>query len=71
MPSYKSTFSPQTHDEIRISSCADSRDGIIEGGPALGAFTVEKLAGSRSGQWQIVDHENEPPCATTSTRPSN
>jgi len=71
MPSDKSTFSPQTHDEVRISSCADSRDGAIEGGPALGAFTVEKLAGSRNGQWQIVDHENEPACVTTSTTPSN
>lgn len=70
MPSYKSTFSPQTHDEVRISSCADSRGGI-QGGPPLGAFTVEKLAGSRAGQWQIVDHETEPPCTTPPTGPSN
>ena len=71
MPSYKSTFNPKTHDEVRISSCADSRNGSIEGGPPLGAFTVKKLAGSRDGQWQIVAHENEPSCVTTSTRPSS
>jgi hypothetical protein len=70
MPSYTSTFNPSTHDTIRISSCADSRGGI-KGGPALGAFTVEKLAGSRGGQWQIVDHENEPSCTAPSTKPSN
>jgi hypothetical protein len=71
MPSYKTTFNPKNHDTIRISSCTDSRDGRIEGGPALGVFTVKKLAGSKSGQWQITDHANEPSCVTTSTGPSN
>jgi hypothetical protein len=71
MPSYKTTFSPQNADTIRISSCEDSRNGRIEGGPPLGAFTVEKIKGSKGDQWIITDHENEPPCFTSSSPPSN
>lgn len=76
MPSYKTTFNPATHNEVRISSCADNIRGGIQGGPALGVFTVEKDLDSKPGpkggkQWVIVGHENEPPCTTTSTGPSN
>lgn len=71
MPSYKTTFDPNTHTEITISSCADNVRGGIRGGPALGVFTVKKIAGSRAGQWIITDHENEPACVTPSTGPSN
>lgn len=71
MPSYKTTFDPKSADEITISSCADSRNGRIDGGPPLGVFTVEKIKGSKNDQWQIIDHENEPPCTTAPTGPSN
>jgi hypothetical protein len=76
MPPKKSTFNPMTHDEVRISSCQDNVRGGIKGGPALGAFTVKKILDSAPGpgggkQWIITDHENEPPCATTSTGPTN
>jgi hypothetical protein len=68
MPSYTTTKAPK--DEIRISSCADSRSGI-HGGPPLGAFTVKEIKGSKDGQWIITGHENEPRCTTGSTLPSN
>ena len=71
MPSYVTTFNPKNATEIRISSCADSRNGRIDGGPPLGAFTVEKIKGSKGGQWIITGHENEPPCLTSSSPPSN
>lgn len=71
MPSYKTTFDPKSENEITISSCADNLRGGIQGGPALGVFTVKKIEGSRSGQWIIAGHENEPPCTTGSTTPSN
>ncbi len=69
MPSYRSDSAPT--DQIRISSCEDNVAGGIEGGPALGAFTVTKIKGSKNGQWIITDHENEPTCVATSTTPSN
>jgi hypothetical protein len=54
MPSYVSE--PLPGDRFTISSC---RFGI-KGGPALGAFTVQKVEKS---QWLIVAHTNEPtPC---------
>ncbi|MEU0790908.1 hypothetical protein ABZ342_12620 [Amycolatopsis sp. NPDC005961] len=54
MPSYVSE--PLPGDRFTISSC---RFGI-KGGPALGAFTVQKVDKS---QWLIVAHTNEPtPC---------
>lgn len=71
MPSYKTTFNPDTATEITISSCQDNIRGGIQGGPALGVFTVRKIQGSRGGQWIIADHETEPTCPTTSTGPSN
>jgi hypothetical protein len=71
MPSYKTTFDPRTHDEVRISSCEDNIRGGIQGGPPLGAFTVKKIKGSQSGQWIITDHATEPPCTAGSTTPSN
>lgn len=72
MPSYTTKKFPES--SIRISSCADNVRGGIQGGPALGAFTVEKIPGSKgpNGQWRITDHENEPPCSSSpSTAPSN
>jgi hypothetical protein len=71
MPSYKTTFDPRTHDEVRISSCADNVRGGIQGGPPLGAFTVKKIKDSQGGQWIITDHTTEPPCTAGSTTPSN
>ena len=71
MPSYKTTFDPDTATEITISSCADNVRGGIQGGPALGVFTVKKIQGSRGGQWIIADHENESACPTPPTGPSN
>ncbi|MGW4057261.1 hypothetical protein ACWEGE_03220 [Amycolatopsis sp. NPDC004747] len=54
MPSYVSE--PIPGDRFTISSCQFG----IEGGPALGAFTVAKVP---KGQWLIVEHTNEPtPC---------
>lgn len=54
MPSYVSE--PLPGDRFTISSC---RFGI-KGGPALGAFTVQKVDKS---QWLITAHTNEPtPC---------
>ncbi|SEB29949.1 hypothetical protein SAMN04489727_0240 [Amycolatopsis tolypomycina] len=54
MPSYVSE--PIPGDSFTISSC---RFGI-RGGPALGAFTVQKVEKS---QWLITGHTNEPtPC---------
>jgi hypothetical protein len=71
MPSYTTTFDPNTNNEVRISSCADNIRGGIQGGPPLGVFTVKKISGSKSGQWIITDHENEPPCTTASTTPTS
>jgi hypothetical protein len=71
MPSYTTTFDPNTENEIRISSCQDNIRGGIQGGPPLGVFTVKKIAGSKAGQWIITGHENEPACTTVSTTPSN
>jgi hypothetical protein len=71
MPSYTTTFDPNTETEVRISSCADNIRGGIQGGPPLGVFTVKKIEGSKSGQWVIAGHETEPPCTATSTPPSN
>jgi hypothetical protein len=71
MPSYKTTFDPNSATEITISSCADNIRGGIQGGPSLGVFTVKKIQGSRGGQWIIADHENEPTCAISPTAPSN
>jgi hypothetical protein len=68
MPSYSTTTAPT--EEAQISSCADSRGGI-KGGPPLGRFTVEKIQGSKGGQWIITGHETESPCATVPTTPSN
>jgi hypothetical protein len=68
MPSYSTTTAPT--EEAQISSCADSRGGI-KGGPPLGTFTVEKIQGSKGGQWIITGHETEPPCTTVPTTPSN
>ncbi len=62
MPSYVSE--PIPGDRFTISSC---RFGI-EGGPALGAFTVQKVEKS---QWLITAHTNEPnpcPAPTPTTR---
>ncbi|MGK3207620.1 hypothetical protein [Amycolatopsis sp. MEPSY49] len=54
MPS--SVSEPYPGDRFTISSCQFG----IEGGPALGAFTVAKVP---KGQWLIVAHTNEPtPC---------
>ncbi len=54
MPS--SVSEPYPGDRFTISSCEFG----IEGGPALGAFTVAKVP---KGQWLIVAHTNEPtPC---------
>jgi hypothetical protein len=54
MPS--SVSEPYPGDRFTISSCKFG----IEGGPALGAFTVAKVP---KGQWLIVEHTNEPtPC---------
>jgi hypothetical protein len=54
MPS--SVSEPYPGDRFTISSCQFG----IEGGPALGAFTVAKVP---KGQWLIVEHSNEPtPC---------
>jgi hypothetical protein len=44
---------------VRISSCEDTIQGGIQGGPPFGAFTVEKIPGSTDGQWIIAGHENE------------
>ncbi|RZQ64183.1 hypothetical protein EWH70_09320 [Amycolatopsis suaedae] len=69
MPSFRST--PVPGDELKISSCRDNITGGIRNGPALGLFTVRKV---EKGQWLIVDHAPEPPCAppqqtgTTPTR---
>jgi hypothetical protein len=58
MPSYVSD--PLPGDRFTISSC---RFGI-RGGPALGAFTVQKVDKS---QWLITAHTNEPvPCPAPS-----
>jgi hypothetical protein len=62
MPSYVSE--PVPGDSFTISSC---RFGI-KGGPALGAFTVQKVDKS---QWLITAHTNEPtpcPAPTPTTR---
>nr|AXL06264.1 hypothetical protein [uncultured bacterium] len=54
MPSYVSE--PIPGDTFTISSCQFG----IRGGPALGAFTVQKV---EKGQWLITGHTNEPtPC---------
>ncbi|MEU5257623.1 hypothetical protein [Amycolatopsis sp. NPDC021455] len=54
MPSYVSE--PIPGDSFMISSCQFG----IRGGPALGAFTVQKV---EKGQWLITGHTNEPtPC---------
>ncbi|WP_410639689.1 hypothetical protein [Amycolatopsis sp. lyj-346] len=54
MPSYVSQ--PIPGDTFTISSCQFG----IRGGPALGAFTVQKV---EKGQWLITAHTNEPtPC---------
>ncbi|GAB3137332.1 hypothetical protein GCM10027258_12700 [Amycolatopsis stemonae] len=54
MPSYVSE--PLPGDRFTISSCQFG----IKGGPALGAFTVQKVDKS---QWLITAHTNEPsPC---------
>ncbi|MGV9361118.1 hypothetical protein [Amycolatopsis sp. NPDC003731] len=54
MPSYVSE--PIPGDSFTISSCQFG----IRGGPALGAFTVQKV---EKGQWLITGHTNEPtPC---------
>lgn len=68
MPSYTTTKVPG--EEIRISSCEDNVRGGIQGGPALGVFTVSKIEGSKGGQWIITDHANEPACPATSTGPT-
>lgn len=59
-------------DIVRISSCQDAIDGRIHGGPALGVFTVQRIAGSKDDQWRIVGHENEPQTCTAapSTTPT-
>ncbi|WP_290059976.1 hypothetical protein [Amycolatopsis solani] len=62
MPSYVSE--PIPGDRFTISSCQFG----IEGGPALGAFTVQKV---EKGQWLITAHTNEPtpcPAPTPTTR---
>ncbi|WP_370970396.1 hypothetical protein [Amycolatopsis sp. cg9] len=62
MPSYVSE--PVPGDRFTISSCQFG----IEGGPALGAFTVQKV---EKGQWLITAHTNEPtpcPAPTPTTR---
>ncbi|GAB3479514.1 hypothetical protein [Amycolatopsis cihanbeyliensis] len=66
MPSHRSE--PIRENTVRISSCADSWDGI-HGGPALGAFTLTKV---EKGQWLITGHRTEPrPCpAPTDTAPT-
>jgi hypothetical protein len=69
MPSYTTTKVPG--EKIRISSCEDNVRGGIQGGPPLGAFTVEKIQGSKGGQWIITGHENEPSCTATSTGPTS
>lgn len=69
MPSYTTTKVPG--EQIRISSCEDNVRGGIEGGPALGVFTVSKIEGSKGGQWIITDHATEPACPTTSTGPTS
>jgi hypothetical protein len=75
MPSAKPGFVPANETEVRISSCADSKDGI-KGGPPLGVFTVEKDPDSEEDaaghkQWIITDHATEPTCTSGSTTPSN
>ncbi|MEV6872804.1 hypothetical protein [Amycolatopsis sp. NPDC051128] len=62
MPSYVSE--PFPGDSFTISSCKFG----IRGGPALGAFTVQKVDKS---QWLITAHTNEPapcPAPTPTTR---
>ncbi len=57
MPS--ATATPVSGDSVRISSCEDSFQHGIQGGPPLGAFTVEKIPESKGEQWIIAGHENE------------
>ncbi|MEA5361999.1 hypothetical protein VA596_20865 [Amycolatopsis sp., V23-08] len=62
MPSYVSE--PLPGDSFTISSCKFG----IRGGPALGAFTVQKV---EKNQWLIVGHTNEQtpcPAPTPTTR---
>ncbi|MFC4853813.1 hypothetical protein [Actinophytocola glycyrrhizae] len=68
MPSYTTTEVPG--EQIRISSCEDNIRGGIQGGPALGVFTVSKIAGSKGGQWIITGHQTEPACPTGSAGPT-
>lgn len=50
---------PITGDTVRISSCAGNFGDGIRGGPALGAFIVEKVPNSVHAQWIIAGHESE------------
>jgi hypothetical protein len=56
---------PVTGETLRVSSCEFG----IDGGPALGAFTLTKV---ERGQWLITGHEAEPtPCpAPSGTSPT-
>ncbi|MPY99023.1 MAG: hypothetical protein GEU97_13670 [Actinophytocola sp.] len=58
MPSWVSD--PVTTDSVRVSSCGDSLEGVIHGGPALGTFIVTKIPDAKGEQWLITGHEPGP-----------
>lgn len=66
MPSWVSD--PVSTDSVRVSSCGDSLEGVIHGGPALGTFIVTKIPDAKGEQWLITGHEPGPRSCPTPKR---
>lgn len=67
---YAESIYPQPYDRMAEQITIDSCDFAIEGGPALGTFTVSRVA---NNQWLITGHKDGPekcPAAPGSPDPS-